>query len=60
MRANLLLNNPNIQQGQYVLDDLDNVVAMFISNAILGIVPVKIFNGQQLDISAVANMKNNL
>ena len=58
MRANILLNNPSIQQGQYLSDDLDNIDAMFISNAILGIVPVKTFNGQQLDISSVASIQN--
>ncbi|MFT6918692.1 MAG: 4-amino-4-deoxychorismate lyase [Cognaticolwellia sp.] len=58
MRAKILLNNPNIQQDNYSLSQLDNIDAMFISNAILGIVPVKIFNGQQLDISQVKSIQS--
>lgn len=57
MRANILLNNVEIQQGHYSLAQLDNIDAMFITNAILGIVPVKIFNGQPLDISRVKSIK---
>jgi len=58
MRANILLNNPSIQTGDYLLTDLDNIDAMFISNAILGIVPVRIFNNQQLDISLVKRLQS--
>ena len=58
MRAKILLHQPNIQQGNYPLSQLDNIDAMFISNAILGIVPVKIFNGQQLDISRVKSIQS--
>ena len=58
MRANILLKQPNIQQDNYSLAQLDNIDAMFISNAILGIVPVKIFNGKKLDISLVESMQN--
>jgi len=58
MRAQILLNHPNIQQDNYPLAQLDNIDAMFISNAILGIVPVKIFNGQQLDISQVRSIQS--
>lgn len=58
MRANILRNNKTITPGQYLLDDLDNIDAMFISNAILGIVPVKVFNGQQLQTSHVDSFKS--
>ena len=58
MRENILLNQANIQQGNYSLIHLDNIDAMFISNAILGIVPVKIFNGKKLDISLVQSMQS--
>jgi 4-amino-4-deoxychorismate lyase len=57
MREKILLNNTHIQQGDFPLSSLDNIDAMFISNAILGIVPVRIFNGQQLDISLVNSMQ---
>lgn len=57
MRENILLHQPNIKQGHYLLAQLHNIEAMFISNAILAIVPVKVFNGRQLDISAVKSMQ---
>lgn len=57
MRANILQNNNDIQQGHYTLSALNNIDAMFISNAILGIVPVKVFNGKKLDISLVKNIR---
>jgi 4-amino-4-deoxychorismate lyase len=53
MRANILLTHQHIQQGDYAIAQLVNIDAMFITNAILGIVPVKIFNGQHLDMSPV-------
>lgn len=58
MRDNILSTIKNIQQGQYLLADLDNIDAMFISNAILGIVPIKIFNNQRLDTSHVVSIQN--
>lgn len=57
MRAKILRDNRVIQIADYQLPDLDNIDAMFISNAILGIVPVKTFNGQSLDISLVENVR---
>lgn len=57
MREKILLNNTDIQQGNFPLSSLDNIDAMFISNAILGIVPARIFNGQQLNISLVNSMQ---
>ncbi len=58
MRANILLTQQHIQQGDYPIAQLTNIDAMFITNAILGIVPVKIFNGQNLDMSPVNSIKN--
>ena len=58
MREKILLNNADITPANYQLKALNNIEAMFITNAILGIVPVKVFNGQKLDISLVIRMQN--
>ncbi|ASP49594.1 aminodeoxychorismate lyase [Cognaticolwellia beringensis] len=60
MRDKILLNNPRIEPANYQLSQLGNIDAMFISNAILGIVPVKIFNDKKLDVSLVKSMQNQL
>jgi 4-amino-4-deoxychorismate lyase len=58
MRANILLTHQHIQSGDYPIAQLVNIDAMFITNAILGIVPVKIFNGQHLDMSPVKSIQS--
>lgn len=58
MREKILLNYPDIIPASYDIESLNNIEAMFISNAILGIVPVKAFNGRQLDTSLVINIQN--
>ena len=57
MRDKILLNYPEIMPANYDLETLNNIEAMFISNAILGIVPVKVFNDRQLDTSLVRNIQ---
>ncbi|MGB1261397.1 MAG: aminodeoxychorismate lyase [Cognaticolwellia sp.] len=57
MREKILLHHNDIQPRCYRLSDVENINAMFISNAILGIVPVKTFNGQRLDTSLVENVR---
>ncbi|SEL06879.1 4-amino-4-deoxychorismate lyase [Colwellia chukchiensis] len=57
MRSKILAMNPTIEPGEYTLAELDNIDAMFISNAILGIVPVNVFKQQTLDISLVKSMQ---
>ena len=57
MRARILNLYLDILVGDYRLTDIDNIDAMFISNAILGIVPVKIFNLKVLDISLVEDIQ---
>lgn len=58
MRDKILLNYPDIIPASYAIESLNNIDAMFISNAILGIVPVKAFNGQQLDTLLVSSIQN--
>lgn len=57
MRDKILLNYPEIMPANYDIETLNNIEAMFISNAILGIVPVKVFNDRQLDTSLVRNIQ---
>jgi 4-amino-4-deoxychorismate lyase len=57
MREKVMTLNDNVIQGDYTLTDLDNIDAMFISNAILGIVPVKNFNSKPLTISWVEDIQ---
>jgi 4-amino-4-deoxychorismate lyase len=57
MRAKVLALNKDVLVGNYTLTAIDNIDAMFISNAILGIVPVKIFNLKVLDISLVEEIQ---
>jgi 4-amino-4-deoxychorismate lyase len=58
MREKVLLNYVDITPANYALTDLNNIDAMFITNAILGIVPVKIFNDHKLDISLVSALQS--
>jgi 4-amino-4-deoxychorismate lyase len=57
MRAKIMTLNQDVLTGDYTLTAIDNIDAMFISNAILGIVPVKVFNLKVLDISLVENIQ---
>ena len=60
MRDKIISGNETIIQGSYQLADIDNIDAMFISNAILGIVPVHSFNLKTLDISLVQNIQRSI
>lgn len=60
MRDKIISDIENINQGSYQLADIDNIDAMFISNAILGIVPVHTFNLKALDISLVRNIQQSI
>lgn len=57
MRAKVLEKNRHIELGNFTLEHLENIDAMFITNAILGIVPVNIFNTKPLDIALVDSIK---
>lgn len=58
MRDKILLNYTDIIAKNHHIEALNNIDAMFISNAILGIVPVNVFNGHQLDTSLVRSIQN--
>lgn len=60
MRAKLLYYVPDIIETRAQLNDLVNVDAMFITNAILGIVPVRQFCDVTLDISSVKRIQDKL
>ena len=58
MRAELLRYMPEIIEARAQVSDLVNVDAMFITNAILGIVPVRQFCDLTLNISSVKRFQD--
>jgi 4-amino-4-deoxychorismate lyase len=57
MRAKILSNKPNTIIKDFTLEDLQQVQAMFICNSVMGIVPIKIFNGKLLSIDKANSYK---
>jgi 4-amino-4-deoxychorismate lyase len=57
MRAKILSNRPNTIIKDFTLEDLQQVQAMFICNSVMGIVPIKIFNGKLLSIDKANSYK---
>jgi 4-amino-4-deoxychorismate lyase len=57
MREKILAKLPNTIVKDFTLDDLDHVQAMFICNSVMGIVPIKLFNGKLLSIDKVNSYK---
>jgi 4-amino-4-deoxychorismate lyase len=51
MRSHLLAKYPDIEQVNWLLPELNNVDAMVLSNALMGVVPVKSYNNQPLDLA---------
>ncbi|MGI5309673.1 aminodeoxychorismate lyase [Rheinheimera sp. WS51] len=48
-----LMEQIKVQQVNWTLDQLDHIDAIFICNALMGIVPVRQFMAKQLDMSSV-------
>ena len=57
IRQQLLLMEPAIEQVKVGVEQLSSANAMFISNCIMGIVPIKQFKERQLDISPVKRLQ---
>ena len=57
MRADIIAKLSTVIEDDFSLSALDNVDSMFISNAILGIVPVAKFQGNCLDIGSVEDIQ---
>lgn len=60
MRDKVIESDLGVIQGSYQLSDLDGISAMFITNAILGIVPVNIFAQKPLMMSPVNEIQKQL
>ena len=57
MRAKILARLPHTIIKDFTLDDLHHVQAMFICNSVMGIVPIKTFNGKLLAVDKVNSYK---
>jgi 4-amino-4-deoxychorismate lyase len=55
-----LLARHNIVQHDWQYETLMPVDAMFICNAIMGVIPVKLFDGRPLDISPVLQFRRQM
>jgi len=54
VRDKILLNLPNVKLGEFILSDIEKAQAMFICNSVMGIVPVKTFNGKLLSLEKLS------
>ncbi len=57
VRDNVLANMPNVTLGDFVLTDIEQAQAMFICNSVMGIVPVKTFNGKLLSLEKLSGIQ---
>jgi len=57
VRDNVLANMPNVTLGDFVLTDVEQAQAMFICNSVMGIVPVKTFNGKLLSLEKLSGIQ---
>jgi len=60
MRKYILQRLPNIQRKKAHLSDLANASSIFISNSIMGIVPVKQYNNRVYDLSPVFKIQKKI
>lgn len=56
----LILSKLNVTQVQWGVDDLQDVEAMFICNALMGVVPVRRWQQQELELGPVQQIQNQL
>ncbi|GAA6204385.1 aminodeoxychorismate lyase [Thalassotalea sp. SU-HH00458] len=57
-RQNILSFDTSIKQVKEKMSDLADISAMFICNSVMGIVPVKKFNNNQLDTDSVIHYRH--
>ncbi|WDE07629.1 aminodeoxychorismate lyase [Thalassomonas viridans] len=57
-RASILASRKDVDCVRATLPDLENLDAMFICNAVMGAVPVRAFDGRDLDIAPVSDFKS--
>jgi 4-amino-4-deoxychorismate lyase len=58
VRANILINIPNVILDDFVLSDVEQAQSMFICNSVMGIVPIKTFNGKLLSIDKLLDIQS--
>lgn len=57
MRQRILSLTNNVTIGHYLSSQLDNIDAMFITNAVMGVIPVHSFCQRRLSIAPVRNIQ---
>jgi len=60
MRDRVLAKIPSVIIGRYTLEDIQQAQAMFICNSVMGIVPIKTFNGKLMSVDKVDWLKGKL
>lgn len=60
MRQHILLSQPHIQERVLPLAELEQVQAAFLSNALLGMAPVRELNGRVLAIDSVKQLQQEI
>lgn len=58
VRDKLLANMPNVTLDDFVLSDVEQAQAMFICNSVMGIVPIKTFNGKLLSLDKLSDIQS--
>ncbi|MCJ8321465.1 MAG: aminodeoxychorismate lyase [Colwellia sp.] len=58
VRDKILANIPNVRLGDFILTDVEKAQAMFICNSVMGIVPVKTFNGKLLSLEKLSGIQS--
>ena len=60
IRQAIIANNAQVKVCQTKLEDLKDVQAMFISNSLMGIMPVKTYNNRLLAVDLVLKLKRQM
>ncbi len=60
IRQCILANHPKIEVFRPHLKDLEHVEAMFICNSLMGIMPVRTYNGRKLNIKKVIELQTHM
>ena len=60
IRQAIITKKPDVKVCQTSLENLNDAQAMFISNALMGIIPIKTYNNRQLDIDLVLELQREM
>lgn len=60
IRQAIITKKPDVKVCQTSLENINDAQAMFISNALMGIIPIKTYNKRQLDIDLVLELQREM